>query len=115
MSSPVGMRTSYHPAAGSVSPVPTPGFERLLKEHFDRIRSTFPDDIRVWDAHTHLGVDEDGFTQTPEELLASMRAHGVERAFTFPLNDPERSPAYRVPNDRVLNWAAESDGVLVPF
>ena len=30
-----------------------------------------------------------------------MRAHGVERAFTFPLNDPDRHPAYRVPNDRV--------------
>jgi predicted TIM-barrel fold metal-dependent hydrolase len=109
------MRTSYHPAAGSVSPVPTPGFERLLKEHFDRIRSTFPNDIRVWDAHTHLGVDEDGFTQTPEELQTSMRSHGVERAFTFPLNDPERSPAYRVPNDRVLAWAEASDGALVPF
>jgi predicted TIM-barrel fold metal-dependent hydrolase len=95
--------------------VPTPGFERLLKEHFARIRSTFPDDIRVWDAHTHLGVDEDGFALTPEELLHGMRSHGVERAFTFPLNDPERSPAYRVPNDRVLAWAEASDGALVPF
>ena len=95
--------------------MPTPGFERLLNEHFDRIRSTFPDDVRVWDAHTHLGIDEDGFTLTPEELLAGMRSHGVERAFTFPLNDPERSPAYRVPNDRVLAWAEASDGALVPF
>ena len=33
----------------------------------------------------------------------------------FPLHDPERNPAYRVPNDRVLAWAAESDGRLVPF
>jgi predicted TIM-barrel fold metal-dependent hydrolase len=109
------MRTSYHPAAGTVRRVPTPGFESLLTEHFDRIRSTFPDDIRVWDAHTHLGVDEDGFTLSPEELLAGMRAHGVERAFTFPLNDPERSPAYRIPNDRVLAWAEASEGALVPF
>jgi uncharacterized protein len=95
--------------------VPTPAFERLLNEHFDRIRSTFPEDVRVWDAHTHLGVDEDGFTLSPEELMAGMRSHGVERAFTFPLNDPERSPAYRVPNDRVLAWAEASEGVLVPF
>ena len=109
------IRTSYHPAAGSVRPVPTPGFDRLLTEHFTRIRSRFPDDIRVWDAHTHLGVDEDGFTQTPEELLDSMRAQGVERSFTFPLNDPDRFPAYRVPNDRVLEWAEASDGALVPF
>ena len=109
------IRTTYHPAAGSVRPVPTPGFDRLLTEHFTRIRSRFPDDIRVWDAHTHLGVDEDGFTQTPEELLDSMRAQGVERSFTFPLNDPDRFPAYRVPNDRVLEWAGASDGALVPF
>jgi uncharacterized protein len=95
--------------------VPTPGFERLLKAHFDRIRSTFPADVRVWDAHTHLGVDEDGFTLSSEDLLAGMRTHGVERAFTFPLNDPDRSPAYRVPNDRVLAWADASDGALVPF
>src|SRR4249919_1205989 len=115
MSSPVVIRTSYHPAAGSVRPVPTPGFDRLLTEHFTRIRSRFPDDIRVWDSHTHLGVDEDGFTQSPEELLAAMAAYGVERSFTFPLNDPDRFPAYRVPNDRVLEWAAASDGALVPF
>ena len=44
-----------------------------------------------------------------------MRAQGVERAFTFPLNDPERHPAYRVPNDRVMAWAAASEGMLVPF
>ena len=95
--------------------MPTPGFERVLNQHFERIRAAFPDDIRVWDAHTHVGVDEDGFTQSPEELLAAMAAYGVERSFTFPLNDPDRFPAYRVPNDRVLEWAAASDGALVPF
>jgi predicted TIM-barrel fold metal-dependent hydrolase len=95
--------------------VPTAGFERVLSEHFERIRAALPEDIRVWDAHTHLGVDEDGFTQSPEELLAAMEAFGIERAFTFPLNDPERVPAYRVPNDRVLEWAAASNGALVPF
>jgi uncharacterized protein len=109
------MRTTYHPSAGSVRAVPTPRFDRLLAEHFDRIRSTFPDDVRVWDAHTHLGVDEDGFTLSPEDLLAGMRQHGVERCFTFPLNDPDRFPAYKVPNDRVLEWAAASEGALVPF
>ena len=44
-----------------------------------------------------------------------MRAQGVERAFSFPLNDPDRRPAYRIPNDRVLEWAAASGGALVPF
>src|SRR5262245_48767553 len=40
---------------------------------------------------------------------------GVARACVFPLHDPDRRPAYRRPNDRVLDWAAESGGRLVPF
>jgi len=95
--------------------VPTARFDELLHRHLDLNGSIAPSALQVWDAHTHLGVDEDGFTQSPEELLAMMRAQGVERAFTFPLNDPERHPAYRVPNDRVMGWAAASEGMLVPF
>ena len=90
-------------------------FDELLRRQLDRIASMQPEGMRIWDAHTHLGVDEDGFTLTPDELMQAMREHGVERCFTFPLNDPERHPAYRVPNDRVLEWAAASDGMLVPF
>ena len=39
----------------------------------------------------------------------------ARRACVFPLHDPERRPAYSVPNDRVLGWAGESEGRLVPF
>jgi predicted TIM-barrel fold metal-dependent hydrolase len=95
--------------------VPTARFDELLHRHLDPSGALYPPALRVWDAHTHLGVDEDGFTQSAEELLAAMRAQGIERAFTFPLNDPDRRPAYRVPNDRVMEWAAASGGALVPF
>jgi len=95
--------------------VPTDRFDELLHRHLDPTGPLYPPGLRVWDAHTHLGVDEDGFTQSPEELLELMRTQGVERAFTFPLNDPDRHPAYRVPNDRVMAWAAASGGALVPF
>ena len=37
------------------------------------------------------------------------------RACVFALHDPERRPAYRVPNDRVLAWARESGGRLIPY
>ena len=90
-------------------------FDELLRRHLDRTTALRPPGLRVWDAHTHLGVDEDGFALSAEELLAAMRTQGVERAFTFPLNDPDRRPAYRVPNDRVMQWAAASEGALVPF
>ena len=65
--------------------------------------------------HTHLGRDEDGSSLSLEDHLASMERNHVDTSFVFALNDPERVPAYRVPNDRVLAWAAESEGRLVPF
>jgi predicted TIM-barrel fold metal-dependent hydrolase len=86
-----------------------------LRRQLERVAALQPEGLRIWDAHTHLGLDDDGFTLTPAELMDTMREHGVERAFTFPLNDPERHPSYRVPNDRVLEWAAASEGMLVPF
>jgi uncharacterized protein len=74
-----------------------------------------PVDAEVFDAHTHLGLDEDGRSLTLAELLAQLDEAGAHRACVFPLHDPERHPAYRVPNDRVLAWARESEGRLIPF
>jgi len=74
-----------------------------------------PPDAEVFDAHTHLGLDEDGRALETQTLLAMLDAAGARRACVFALHDPERVPAYRVPNDRVLRWAGESSGRLVPF
>jgi predicted TIM-barrel fold metal-dependent hydrolase len=74
-----------------------------------------PAGAEVIDAHTHLGLDEDGRSLTLAQLLAQLDAAGARRACVFPLHDPERKPGYRVPNDRVLAWTGESDGRLVPF
>jgi uncharacterized protein len=74
-----------------------------------------PPDAEVIDAHTHLGLDEDGRSLTLEQLLAQLDGAGARRACVFPLHDPERRPAYRVPNDRVLTWAGESEGRLAAF
>jgi uncharacterized protein len=81
-------------------------------EETQRLR---PDGAEVFDAHTHLGLDEDGRSLTVEQLLGMLDDAGARRACVFPLHDPERRPAYRLPNDRVLAWAAESDGRLLPF
>ncbi len=74
-----------------------------------------PAQAEVIDAHTHLGLDEDGRSLTLAQLLSALDSAGARRACVFPLHDPERHPAYRVPNDRVLAWAGESDGRLAPF
>lgn len=74
-----------------------------------------PADAEVFDAHTHLGLDEDGRSLSLPALLEQLDGAGARRACVFPLHDPERHPAYRLPNDRVLAWAGESEGRLIPF
>lgn len=74
-----------------------------------------PSEGEVFEAHAHLGVDEDGRSLDPQMLLAQLDAAGARRACVFPLHDPERRPAYRLPNDRVLAWSAGSEGRLIPF
>jgi predicted TIM-barrel fold metal-dependent hydrolase len=75
-----------------------------------------PDGTLVIDAHTHLGRDEDGQSLTLAQLIAFLDQVGpTARACVFPLHDPERAPAYQVPNDRVLRSAQESDGRLYPY
>ena len=70
----------------------------------------------VVDAHTHLGHDEDGRSLDLDSLLGALSEVAADaRACVFPLHDPERRPAYRRPNDRVLEWARASEGRLYPF
>ncbi|HEY0387063.1 MAG TPA: amidohydrolase family protein [Gaiellales bacterium] len=81
----------------------------------DELAHLRPGGAEVIDVHTHLGLDEDGMSLDPAGLIAMLDAADAGRAVTFPLHDPERDPAYRVPNDRVLAWAAESGGRLIPL
>jgi len=74
-----------------------------------------PADGETIDAHTHLGLDEDGRSLTLEQLLEQLDAARARRACVFPLHDPERRPGYSLPNDRVLAWAGESGERLIPF
>ncbi|HXC45453.1 MAG TPA: amidohydrolase family protein [Solirubrobacteraceae bacterium] len=74
-----------------------------------------PAGAEVFDAHTHLGLDEDGRSLDLATLLSQLDAAGARRACVFPLHDPERRPSYSVPNDRVLQWAGESGDRLIPF
>lgn len=91
-------------------------FDEAYATFADELVQLVPDNARVFDAHTHLGRDEDGRSLDLESLLALLDQVGAgARACVFPLHDPDRHPAYRRPNDRVLEWAGESDGRLTPF
>ena len=90
-------------------------YARALAPFLAEIPRLRPLGAEVIDAHTHLGLDEDGRSLTLAQLLAQLDHADARRACVFPLHDPERMPSYSVPNDRVLAWAAESEGRLVPF
>jgi hypothetical protein len=90
-------------------------YSRALAPFLRDTERLLPSGAEIIDAHTHLGMDEDGRSLDLAGLLHALDSAGVGRACTFPLHDPERRPAYRLPNDRVLAWAAESEGRLVPF
>ena len=63
----------------------------------------------------HLGDDIDGMRGRPDELLGLMDEYGIGRAFMFCLDEPDRHPGFRAPNDRTLAYARESSGRLIPF
>ncbi|MDX6376111.1 MAG: hypothetical protein QOE98_414, partial [Gaiellaceae bacterium] len=84
--------------------------QRLLTRADRGVQRLLPPDPWIADAHTHLGLDEDGMRLDLATALQQMRHWNVRRALVFPLHEADRAPAYRAPNDRVLGWAAESDG-----
>ena len=81
----------------------------------EELRSEIPQGADIFDAHTHIGDDIDGMKGRPDELVGIMDAYGVSRAFTFCMDEPDRHPGFRAPNDRTLADAERSNGRLIPF
>jgi uncharacterized protein len=88
---------------------------QLVALYDDEVAALLPTGAELFDAHVHVGRDIDGFVSTLEDLLAFLQRDGVQRAFAFCLDEPDREPAFRAANDRTLEAAGQSDGVLVPF
>jgi predicted TIM-barrel fold metal-dependent hydrolase len=88
---------------------------QLLSRYDDQLQRLLPADIEIFDAHVHLGHDIDGFSGQYEELARIMDTYGISRAFMFCMDEPDREPAFRAPNDRTLEHAERSGGRLIPF
>src|SRR5689334_1136096 len=69
----------------------------------------------IFDAHLHLGHDIDGMVGDYDDLERVMQSYGISRAFMFCMDEPDRHPAFRAPNDRTLEFAGRSEGRLIPF
>jgi predicted TIM-barrel fold metal-dependent hydrolase len=87
----------------------------LVERHEQEARNLLPAGAGLFDAHVHVGRDIDGMVAPFEELTDFLRRWSVERAFAFCLDEPDREPAFRAANDRTLQAAERSGGLLVPF
>jgi predicted TIM-barrel fold metal-dependent hydrolase len=92
------------------------GRARELIEQWDvELRRELPPGGEIFDAHLHLGHDIDGMVGDFDELEHVMARYGISRAFMFCMDEPDRHPGFRAPNDRTLEFAARSEGRLIPF
>jgi uncharacterized protein len=87
----------------------------IVESWDDELRRELPENVRLFDAHTHLGNDIDGMVGSYDELTATLDRYGFETAFVFCMDEHDREPAFTVPNDRTLAHAGRSRGRLVPF
>jgi uncharacterized protein len=81
----------------------------------EELRRELPAGAPIFDAHLHLGHDIDGMVGDYDELFRIMDRYGIERAFMFCMDEPDRHPGFQAPNDRTLAHAERSEGRLIPF
>jgi predicted TIM-barrel fold metal-dependent hydrolase len=89
--------------------------QKLLTRYEDELRNLIPANAEIFDAHVHLGHDIDGQIGVYEELERLNDMADVSRCFMFCMDEPDRHPAFRAPNDRTLEYAKRSEGRLIPF
>jgi uncharacterized protein len=89
--------------------------QRLFASYDEELRRELPADVEIFDAHAHLGHDIDGMVGTYDELVSVADRYSISRFFMFCMDEPDRHPAFRAPNDRTLEFAARSNGRFIPF
>jgi uncharacterized protein len=89
--------------------------QELIATYDEELRRDLPENAEIFDAHVHLGNDIDGQVGVYEELERVLDRYGISRAFMFCMDEPDRHPGFRAPNDRSLEHAKRSEGRLIPF
>src|SRR5690349_2723551 len=114
------MRTSA--TAGGIVPLDSLDVEAVLERaqaliagYDAELARELPEGAAIFDAHVHLGHDIDGMVGAYDELEAVGERYGISRCFMFCMDEPDRHPAFRAPNDRTLEYARRSGGRLIPF
>ncbi len=88
---------------------------QVLATYDEELRRQLPAGAEIFDAHVHLGHDIDGFKGEFEELTHIFDRYGILRSFMFCMDEPDRHPGFRAPNDRTLAFGERSQGRFIPF
>ncbi len=96
--------------ANKVAPVNDSLYADALAPFLAEVERLRPADAEVIDAHTHLGLDEDGRSLTLPQLLAQLDDAQARRACVFPLHDPERHPPIACPTTASSPGRAKARG-----
>jgi uncharacterized protein len=89
--------------------------QSLFAAYDEELQRELPEGGDIFDAHIHLGHDIDGFRGMYDEFEQIADGYGISHAFVFCMDEPDRHPAFRAPNDRTLTYAQRSRGRLIPF
>ena len=91
-------------------------YAEALAPFLEEVRRLRPDGAEVIDAHTHLGLDEDGRSLTLEQLLSQLDdAEARSARACSRCTIPSASPPTGSRTTACSAWAGESDGRLVAF
>ena len=71
--------------------------------------------LLIVDSHTHLGADIDKHSLAPKQLIAMMEKAGIDKAISFPLNNPRYSKTFSIPNDSILRASKRYPNRIIPF
>jgi predicted TIM-barrel fold metal-dependent hydrolase len=89
--------------------------QELVRAYDAELERSLPPGAEIFDAHVHLGHDIDGMHGDYDELARLQERYRISRAFMFCMDEPDRHPGFRAPNDRTLAYAERSGGRLIPF
>lgn len=85
----------------------------LLHEWYAASTSVLPDDLTVWDAHTHTGAnDPDGVVGEPGHLLRRLDRAGHAGCVLITSQEPD---GYPPANNRILAESEAASGRFLPF
>ena len=73
--------------------------QALIAGYDEELERELPAGAEIFDVHVHLGNDIDGFSGVYEDLERIQDRYGISRAFMFCLDEPDRHPGFRAPND----------------